>query len=185
MERLALAVFDIKPLQFSLEKKKGRKKVVRHSVKMCKGWKVSLSFFSEAISGFREKRDKCLSRNMGRLKLYLFFVIQHRQNPKWMISFFFYLGCAGDRDIFKAPVHFLGWWTQQQVFKKETRFGRVTADKACKANISVITLENQSRHDPKLNLRALCSCRLILGELHFWITSFYSDISLFYFFTEK
>lgn len=69
MERLALAAFDIKPLQFSLEEKKGRKKVAHHSVKMYEEKKVSfLFFFSEAISGFREKGDKCLSRNMGRLK---------------------------------------------------------------------------------------------------------------------
>lgn len=48
MERLALAAFDIKPLQFSLEerkkKKEGRKKVVHHSVKMC-GEYLSLFFF--------------------------------------------------------------------------------------------------------------------------------------------
>lgn len=45
MERLALAAFDIKPLQFSLEEKKGRKKVVHHSVKMYEEKKVSFLFF--------------------------------------------------------------------------------------------------------------------------------------------
>lgn len=71
MERLALAAFDIKPLQFSIEFKKNKKekgKVVHHSEK----GKVFLRpplFFSEAISGFREKGDKCLSINVSRLKL--------------------------------------------------------------------------------------------------------------------
>lgn len=89
MERLALAVFDIKPLQFSLEKKKRKggvekkkKKKKESCAPLCenvrRGGKVSLpssSFFSsEAISGFREKGDKCLSRNVGRLKLqYIYF----------------------------------------------------------------------------------------------------------------
>lgn len=40
-----MAAFDIKPLPFSLEEKKGRKEVVHHSVKMYEEKKVSFLFF--------------------------------------------------------------------------------------------------------------------------------------------
>lgn len=74
MERPALAAFDIKPLQFSLEeakkeKKKKKRKVVHHSENVAKVSQAAPFFPStEAISGFREKGDKCRSRNVGRLK---------------------------------------------------------------------------------------------------------------------
>lgn len=96
MERLALAVFDIKPLQFSLEKKKKGKKEScaplcenvreRGGVGVPPSFPFSL-FFSEAISGFREKGDKCLSRNVGRLKLqYIYFFVIHQfQSLKWAV----------------------------------------------------------------------------------------------------
>ncbi len=60
MERLALVAFDIKPLQFSREKKKrareGRnaKKVACHFVETLKNGQ-NISLFSQAISGFGKK----------------------------------------------------------------------------------------------------------------------------------
>lgn len=133
MERLALAVFDIKPLQFSLEKKKGRKKVVHHSVKMCEeGERISPLFSSEAISGFREKGDKCLSRNVGRLKLkYIyFFVLQQFQKPKWRVVFFLHSLGTG-RGCFEGTCVFWEWWIQQVGWKKKS-LALQRFDKACK-----------------------------------------------------
>lgn len=64
MERLALAVFDIKPLQFSQEKK-GRPGVggdgldcKESCMPLCgdaQEWAKYLPFFSQAISGFGKK----------------------------------------------------------------------------------------------------------------------------------
>lgn len=100
MERLTLAVFDIKPLQFSQEQEK----------KLCTD-SFFYFFFSEAISGFREKGDKWLSRNVGRLKLqYIyFFVIHWFQKPKMGSVVFFLWVCVcvcPGLWYFKAPVYF-------------------------------------------------------------------------------
>jgi len=76
MKRLALAVFDIKPLQFSRENKGrarerggGVQRKLHATLCRCSSMdKISpLFFFSQAISGFGKKWDKFLRRNESRM----------------------------------------------------------------------------------------------------------------------
>ena len=109
-------------------------------------------FFSEAISGFREKGDKCLSRNMGRLKLqYIYFFCNTPVSKnlfKWAVySFFFLFSLCTEAWYFwrHLCIFFFiiwEWWIQQvgvgggEEKERKTEKKRVLAqhifDKACK-----------------------------------------------------